>query len=69
MITSLVLAAGFFMLGQSQFALTAQQANMTGATILVAVLFDLAATPALLVLFSRAAGARRKKETQIAATT
>lgn len=53
-VTSLVLAAGFFLLGQSDFALTAQQANMIGASILVAVLFDLTATTALLGLIGTA---------------
>ncbi len=49
-VTSIVLATGFFLLGQSDFALTAQQANMIGASILMAVLFDLTATAALLGL-------------------
>ena len=52
-VTSLVLAAGFFLLGQSDFALTAQQANMIGAAILAAVLFDLTATPAMLAIADR----------------
>lgn len=53
LITSIVLAAGFFLLGQSRFALTAQQANMIGATLLAAVVFDLTTTPALLQLLAR----------------
>ncbi len=52
LITSIVLACGFFLLGRSQFALTAQQANMIGATLLVAVMFDLTTTPAMLQLLN-----------------
>ncbi len=53
LVTSVVLATGFLLLGQSDFALTAQQANMIGVTILVAVVFDLTVTPALLALLDR----------------
>lgn len=51
-VTSIVLASGFALLGLSQFALTAQQSLMIAASIIVAVVFDLTATPALLALFS-----------------
>jgi predicted RND superfamily exporter protein len=53
LVTSIVLATGFLLLGQSDFALTAQQANMIGVTILVAVVFDLTVTPAMLALLDR----------------
>jgi len=53
LVTSIVLATGFLLLGQSNFALTAQQANMIGATILVAVVFDLTVTPAMLAVLDR----------------
>jgi hypothetical protein len=53
LVTSIVLATGFLLLGQSNFALTAQQANMIGFTILVAVLFDLTVTPAMLAVLDR----------------
>ncbi|MFN4221721.1 MAG: efflux RND transporter permease subunit [Novosphingobium meiothermophilum] len=51
-VTSVVLASGFALLGFSQFALTAQQSWMIAASILAAVLFDLTATPAMLALFA-----------------
>lgn len=51
-VTSIVLASGFALLGFSQFALTAQQSWMIAASIMAAVLFDLTATPAMLALFA-----------------
>lgn len=62
-VTSIVLASGFALLGFSQFALTAQQSWMIAASILTAVLFDLTATPAMLALFAdRRIGRRAMKE-------
>lgn len=63
LITSVVLACGFFLLGQSEFALTAQQSNMIGATLLIAVLFDLTTTPALLQLLGRRGGRNAAPDT------
>lgn len=52
--TTIVIAAGFFLLGLSDFSLTAQKAAMVGWAIVVAFLFDLLAMPALLVVAERA---------------
>lgn len=51
--TTLILTTGFLLLGQSDFLLTAQKASMVGATILVALLFDLLVLPAILVKLDR----------------
>lgn len=51
--TTLILTTGFLLLGQSDFLLTAQKASMVGATISVALLFDLLVLPAILVKFDR----------------
>ena len=51
--TTVIIAAGFFLLGLSDFNLTAQKAAMVGGAISVAFLFDLLAMPALLALLDR----------------
>lgn len=51
--TTVVIAAGFFLLGLSNFHLTAQKAMMVGGAITVAFLFDLLAMPALLATFDQ----------------
>lgn len=51
--TTIVIAAGFFLLSLSHFSLTAQKAGMVGWAIMVACLFDLLAMPALLVVAER----------------
>jgi hypothetical protein len=50
--TTLVIASGFFLLGLSDFHLTAQKASMVGTAVLVAFLFDLMALPACLAVAS-----------------
>lgn len=51
--TTLILTTGFLLLGQSDFLLTAQKASMVGATIFIALLFDLLVLPAILVKLDR----------------
>lgn len=51
--TTIVIAAGFFLLGLSDFQLTAQKAAMVGAAITIAFLFDLTVMPALLAAAER----------------
>lgn len=51
--TTIVIAAGFFLLGLSDFILTAQKATMVGAAITIAFFFDLFAMPALLAVTER----------------
>ncbi len=51
--TTIVIASGFFLLGFSNFHLTAQKAMMVGAAITVAFFFDLFAMPALLATTDR----------------
>ncbi len=48
--TTIVIAAGFFLLGFSDFHLTAQKAMMVGGAITIAFFFDLLAMPALLAI-------------------
>ena len=52
--TSLILAGGFAILGQSDFLLTAEKAQLAALVIGTAVLFDLTMMPALLALAERA---------------
>lgn len=47
-VSTIILAVGFVVLGYSDFALTSQQALMIAACICVAVVFDLTVTPVLL---------------------
>jgi uncharacterized protein len=49
-VTTIILASGFLILSQSDFALTSQQSLMIAASICVAVVFDLTLTPALLAI-------------------
>ena len=51
--TTVIIAAGFFLLGLSDFNLTAQKAMMVGSAICIAFLFDLLAMPALLGVLDR----------------
>ncbi|MEW5683988.1 MAG: MMPL family transporter [Pseudomonadota bacterium] len=51
--STLVIGAGFLILGLSRFALTAEKATMVGAAIFVAFLFDIFVLPALLVVAAR----------------
>ena len=50
MATTLVIAAGFFLLGTSDFLLTAQKATLVGAAVSTALAFDLTVLPAILIL-------------------
>ncbi|MEE2732372.1 MAG: MMPL family transporter [Pseudomonadota bacterium] len=52
-ITSVLLAAGFLLLGGSSFKLNSDMGNATGLIILMALLFDLLALPAWLAWSSR----------------
>jgi predicted RND superfamily exporter protein len=54
-ITSVVLASGFAVLGLSDFNVNAALGQMVSLTIIMALLFDLAFLPALLVLVQRGA--------------
>ncbi len=54
-VTTIILACGFIILGFSDFALTSQQSLMIAASIGVAVIFDLTVTPVLLALLTRRA--------------
>ena len=49
-VTTIILACGFCLLGLSDFALTSQQSLMIAASICVAVVFDLTVTPVMLSL-------------------
>lgn len=51
--TTAVIGFGFFILGQSDFQLTAQKANMVGMAVFIAFVFDLLFLPALLALVHR----------------
>lgn len=53
-ITSVLLAAGFLLLGSSSFKLNSDMGNATGLIILLALLFDLLALPAWLAWSTRA---------------
>lgn len=52
-ITTLLLSCGFFLLGLSDFNLTAQKASMTGFAIVIAVIFDLIVLPILLQWYGK----------------
>lgn len=52
-VTTIILACGFLILSQSDFALTSQQSLMIAASICIAVIFDLTLTPALLALTAK----------------
>jgi predicted RND superfamily exporter protein len=52
-VTTIILACGFAILGFSDFALTSQQSLMIAASICVAVVFDLTVTPVMLALAGR----------------
>lgn len=56
-VTTLILACGFLILGFSDFALTSQQSVMIAVSICVAVVFDLTVTPVMLALVTRRTGA------------
>jgi predicted RND superfamily exporter protein len=51
--TTLVIAGGFLLLSLSGFLLTAQKAGLVGATVVLALLFDLTALPAIVALADR----------------
>lgn len=51
--TTLVISCGFFLLGTSDFLLTAQKALLVGATMVSALIFDIIALPAMIVLVER----------------
>jgi predicted RND superfamily exporter protein len=55
-VTTIILACGFVILGFSNFALTSQQSLMIAASVCVAVVFDLTVTPVMLSLVGRRAG-------------
>jgi predicted RND superfamily exporter protein len=53
MVTSIALAAGFAILGLSDFDVNSAMGNMVAMTIMLAVVFDLLFLPALLMLVDR----------------
>ena len=60
-ITSVLLSAGFLLLGSSSFKLNSDMGNATGLIILLALLFDLLALPAWLAWNTRTSTATSAK--------
>lgn len=58
--TTLVISCGFFLLGTSDFLLTAQKALLVAVTLVNALVFDIVVLPALVVLFERVGGGRKR---------
>ena len=52
-ITTLVLAMGFALLGTSSFNLNAMAGNLTAITIVIALIFDFLILPPILMLLDR----------------
>jgi uncharacterized protein len=57
--TTLVISSGFFLLGTSDFLLTAQKATLVGVTIVLALVFDLVVLPAVVAVSNRVQAAAR----------
>ncbi|AUM13690.1 efflux RND transporter permease subunit [Ketobacter alkanivorans] len=64
LVTSIILIAGFAMLGFSAMNITANTSILTTITIAIALLIDLLFIPALLILFDRSSSEQTFKESQ-----
>ena len=53
MVTTIILAAGFFILAQSSFGLNSYMASLTAIALIMALIADLTLLPALLIALDK----------------